>query len=241
MWAIPTLISIMRIAIVEDDREQGRILSRLFESFGTAAEVFQTGRQFLYRANRSAFDLATLDLRLPDMSGLEVLDRLRAQEQLFLRTMPVMVVSGHADLALMKKAFAQGAHDFITKPFRPDELMIRAEAAIQRHQPRLFHDGPIEAAGIRLNLATLQAFCDGQEISLSAKEFHLAWLLFHRRGQTVPRAQILKLVWGRADSPAGRTIDTHVGRIKRKLGLDKKADIRLRPVYGVGYRLDVFP
>lgn len=231
----------MRIAIVEDDLEQGRILSRLFESFGTGSEVFQTGRQFLYRANRATFDLATLDLRLPDMSGLEVLDRLRAQEQLFLRTMPIMVVSGHADLSLMKKAFARGAYDFITKPFRPDELMIRAEAAVQRHQPRLFQDGPIEIAGIRLNLATLQAFCDGQEVQLSAKEFQLAWLLFHRRGQTVVRAQIMKLVWGRSDVLGCRTIDTHVGRIKRKLGLDKRSEIRLRPVYGVGYRLDVFP
>ncbi|MBU3725428.1 MAG: response regulator transcription factor [Burkholderiaceae bacterium] len=231
----------MRIAIVEDDVEQGRILSRLFESSGTNAEVFQTGRQFLHRANRSAFDLAMLDLRLPDMSGLEVLERLRAQEQLLLRTMPVMVVSGHPDLGLMKKAFAQGAHDFIAKPFRPDELVIRAEAAIHRHQPRLFHDGPIEIAGIRLNLATLQAFCDGREAGLSAKEFHLAWLLFHRQGQTVSRAQIMKLVWGRADSLACRTIDTHIGRIKRKLGLDKKPELRLRPVYAIGYRLDVFP
>ncbi len=231
----------MRIAIVEDDLEQGRILSRLFESFGTASEVFQTGRQFLHHANRAGFDLATLDLRLPDMSGLEVLERLRAQEQLTLRTMPVMVVSGHADLGLMKKAFAQGAQDFITKPYRPDELLIRAEATVQRHQPRLFQDGPINIAGVCLNLATLQAFCDGQELQLSAKEFHLAWLLFHRRGETVARAQIMKLIWGRSDSSSCRTIDTHIGRIKRKLGLDKRSDIRLRPVYGMGYRLDVFP
>lgn len=230
----------MRIAIVEDDLEQGRILSRLFDSFGTDSEVFQTGRQFLHRASRAGFDLATLDLRLPDMSGLEVLERLRAQEQLLLRSMPVMVVSGHADLGLMKKAFAQGAQDFITKPFRHDELVIRAEAAVQRQQPRLFQDGPIEIADIRLNLATLQAFCDGQEVPLSAKEFHLTWLLFQRRGQAVARAQIMKLVWGRSDTLACRTIDTHIGRIKRKLGLDKRTDIRLRPVYGMGYRLDVF-
>ena len=231
----------MRIAIVEDNPEQGRILSRLFDSFGSSSEVFQTGRQFLRRAHHSGFDLATLDLQLPDMSGLEVLDRLRAQEQISLRSMPIMVVSGHNDLGLMKRAFAGGAADFITKPFRPDELLIRAEASIRRVQPRLFQDGPVSVAGIHLNLATLEARCDGIEVGLSTKEFHLAWLLFHRRGQTVPRAQIMKLVWGRGDDLGSRTIDTHVGRVRQKLGLDKRPGIRLRPVYGVGYRLDVFP
>jgi len=231
----------MQIAIIEDSPEQGRILGRLFESLGTAAEVFSTGRQFLRRLQHSSFDLATLDLQLPDMSGLEVLRQLRAEQQLFQRILPVVVVSGHHDLETMRDAFSHGAHDFVGKPFRADELVIRAEALIRRHQPTLFEDQPIRLAGIELNLATLQANCDGREVALSAREFRLAWLMFHRRGQTVPRSQIMKLIWGRSDWPGSRTVDTHIGRIRHKLGLDTRPGLRLRPIYGVGYRLDVFP
>ncbi|NBP26079.1 MAG: DNA-binding response regulator [Betaproteobacteria bacterium] len=231
----------MQVAIIEDSPEQGRHLSRLFESFGAAAEVFASGRQFLHRIRSTNFDLATLDLQLPDISGLEILRQLQAERQLFHSGPPVMIISGHHDLATMKTAFSSGADDFISKPFRPDELMIRAEAIARRHQPNLFQDQPITVQGIELNLATLQAFCGGQEITLSAREFRLAWLLFHRRGQTVPRSQIMKLIWGRSDWPSSRTVDTHIGRIRQKLGLESHPGLRLRPVYGVGYRLDVFP
>lgn len=231
----------MQVAIIEDSPEQGRHLSRLFESCGTTAEVFASGQKFLHRIRTTTFDLATLDLQLPDMNGLELLRQLQAERALFHRGPPVMIVSGHHDLAIMKTAFSNGAYDFISKPFRPDELMIRAEAIARRHQPNLFSDQPISVQGIDLNLATLQAFCDGQEVPLSAKEFRLAWLLFHRRGQTVTRSHIMKLIWGRSDWPNSRTLDTHIGRIRQKLCLESRPGLRLQPVYGVGYRLDVFP
>ena len=87
----------MQVAIIEDSPEQGRHLCRLFESFGTTTEVFASGRRFLHRIRTTSFDLATLDLQLPDMNGLEILQQLQAERELFHRGPPVMIVSGHHD------------------------------------------------------------------------------------------------------------------------------------------------
>lgn len=230
----------MRVAIVEDDVVQSDLLRRLCIAQGASPEVFRLGRQFLRHAATSGFDLAMIDIRLPDLSGIEVLAKLKARESVLSRPMPTMIVTGCADTAVMQSAFDHGAADFVVKPFHGDALMIRARAIARRDQPRLFNDAPIRVAGIQLNLATLQAFVDGREVLLTQKELHIAWLLFRKQGATISRSEIARLVWGRSESSASRTIDTHIGRIRQKLGLDLQPAIRLRPIYGVGYRLDVF-
>jgi DNA-binding response OmpR family regulator len=112
---------------------------------------------------------------------------------------------------------------------------------MQRWQPELFDEGPIQAGGLLLNRATLQAYVGERELPLTAKEFHLAWLLARQVGRTVARSQLLRLVWGRNHASESRSLDTHIGRLRRKLDLHQDHRVRLRPVYGVGYRMDVFP
>ncbi len=230
----------MRLAIVEDDPLISSQVLGYGAMIGVTGEVFRSGRQFLKHVSAAGFDLALLDLRLPDIHGLEVLDKLKAQEQLQTRPIPVMVVTGCNDVTAMENAFDRGAMDYVVKPAKPEELLIRAKAIRRRLQPQLFEETPITAGPFFLNLATLQVFRDDQEIVLSAREFRLAWLFFQRRGEVVSRAEILRCVWGRLDLMASRTLDTHVGRLRKKLQLDQTDLVRLRPIYGVGYRLDVF-
>lgn len=230
----------MRVAIVEDDSYQSALMARLFADHGASAEVFRDGRRFLRHACDTTFDVSIIDLRLPDITGLEVLDKLRGLEIATRRAMPAMIVTGHTESSVMQHAFDRGAVDFLIKPFRPDELLIRAGAVARRAQPRLFDDAPMDAGRLSINLATMQAFVYGKEVRLSARELRLTWLLLQKRGQNVSRAEMLRLVWGHTGVSASRTLDTHIGRIRKKLGLDLRDDIRLRAVYGVGYRLDVF-
>lgn len=230
----------MRVAIVEDDNYQSAMMARLFADQGASTEVFTTGRRFLRHACATAFDVSIIDIRLPDITGLEVLDKLRGIEALSRRAMPAMVVTGHAELSVMRHAFERGAVDFLMKPFRADELVIRASTIARRAQPRLFDDTPIQAGRLRINLATMQAFVDGHEVRLSARELRLVWLLMQKQGQNVSRAEILRLIWGSHGQQASRTLDTHIGRVRKKLDLVESSGIRLQAVYGVGYRLDVF-
>jgi DNA-binding response OmpR family regulator len=182
-----------------------------------------------------------LDLRLPDMTGIQVLSRLKLLAKAWPYRLPVMVVTGCCENAVMAAAFDEGACDYVSKPFQPDALLIRARSLIQRHQPTIFNEAPIQAGPIVLNLGTRQALLNGKEVLLSDKEFRLAWLLLQRQGEPVSRAQMQQVVWGRADRLGqSRSLDTHMGRIRTKLGLLRHPGIRLRAVYGVGYRLDVF-
>lgn len=230
----------MRIAIVEDDPVQRQRMEELFVNDGASTELFSSGGRFLSRSCRCDFDFAMIDMRLPDMSGLQVLAKLKSQERLLLRHIPTMIVTQAPNPTVMQEAFDHGADDFLLMPFRGEELLIRAKTMVRRAQPRLFDDQPISVGPIRLNLATLEATVHQQVVPLSQKEFRLAWLLFLKRGQTVDRAEILRLVWGRHDYQSSRTLDTHVGRLRQKLGLDDQTEIRLHSVYGVGYRVDVF-
>jgi DNA-binding response OmpR family regulator len=230
----------MRLAIVQDDPLTSSQVLGYGAMVGVSGEVFRSGRQFLKHVSASGFDLAFLDLRLPDIHGLEVLEKLRVQERLQTKPTPVMVVTGCADVTAMEDAFDRGAVDYVVKPAKPEELLVRARAISRRLQPQLFEDAPIRAGPFFLNLATLQIFHGDEEVILSAREFRLAWLLFQRRGEVISRAEILRCVWGRLDLMASRTLDTHIGRLRKKLRLDQANLVRLRPIYGVGYRLDVF-
>jgi DNA-binding response OmpR family regulator len=230
----------MRIAIVEHDPVERSRFGALFARDGASPALFSTGQQFLNSVSQSDFDFAMIDMRLPDMSGLQVLDQLQSQERLALRHLPTMIVSASPNATLMQAAFEHGADDFLQMPCRNDELLIRTKTIVRRAHPRLFDDAPILVGNIRLNLATLQAEVGQRAVPLSQKEFRLAWLLFMKRGQTINRAEILRLVWGRHDYQSSRTLDTHIGRLRQKLQLDHQAHIRLHSVYGVGYRLDVF-
>jgi two-component system, OmpR family, phosphate regulon response regulator PhoB len=230
----------MRVAIIEDDIHHSSALRQMFSGDGASAEVFSHGQRFLQYLARSEFDLALLDLRLPDISGLEVLRGLQARSSVMVRPLPVMVLTGSAEPGHMQKAFDGGAIDYVLKPCRFHELLIRAKAIARRANPQLFNEAPLTAGDICLNLGTLQAFVAQQEVHLTAKEFRLAWLLFRRQGQLVSRDEILRLVWGRAAGLSSRSLDTHIGRLRRKLDLDQRPFIRLRPVYGMGYRIDVF-
>ncbi len=230
----------MRVAIVEDDPLQRRLIEKTCEAHGLGTATFGLAQPFLRHTAIEPFDLALIDLHLPDMHGIELLTRLRTRSTTQLPAPPSIVITGANDIATMRRAFEAGAADFVAKPIHCEALMVRAKALVQQSQPRLFEDAPIRLGPLELNLATHQVFVYDKEIHLTRKEVAILWLLARQSSQVVTRCEIARLVWGTRLSPTSRTIDAHMARLRKKLDLDHPAQIRLRPAYGVGYRLDVF-
>lgn len=230
----------MRVAIVEDDPLQRNLMQRVCESHGMGTATFGLAQPFLRRTAIEPFDLAFIDLYLPDMHGLELLTRLRTREHQRLPSPPSIVVTGSGDVATMRRAFEAGAADFVTKPIQNEALMVRAKALIRHAQPRLFNDAPIELGPLTIDLTAQQIFVHDKETHLTDKETAILWLLARQVGRVVTRGEIARLVWGTRLSPDSRSIDAHMARLRKKLDLRHAPTIRLRPAYGVGYRLDVF-
>jgi len=236
-------------AVVEDDPHLADQLCDILAGSGWHCEAFGLGHAFLSRQRRRAFDLAILDMRLPDLSGLELLRQLAGlPRHPSVAPTASIVVTGLLDEANLEHAFALGAQDYLLKPFRSRELMARVQAVQSRRRPALVPSDSADtdpiapAALVRigpfvLDRQTRRLSRSGVPIDLTDKEFGVAELLFLRLGQTIPREDMRSAVWQTEVLPESRTIDTHVSRVRRKLGLDQGSDFRLTTVYGVGYRL----
>jgi len=209
-------LSAGRVAVVEDDRAIGLQLSDLLGEAGVLTEVFAQGQAFLARQTQAPFDAALLDMRLPDASGLAILEALKVQG----RGLPVIMLTGMTEERGLVAAFGLGAHDYVFKPFRPAELVARVQALLQRTR-----QAPTPP------LALLE------RPDLTDKERGCAQILLTHLGQTVSREQLRQGVWRRNQAVDSRTIDTHVSRVRTKLGLDPSNGFALTAVYGVGYRL----
>nr|UOZ96919.1 Transcriptional regulatory protein CreB [Cupriavidus sp.] len=236
-------------AVVEDDPQLAGQLCDILAGSGWQCEAFGLGSAFLSRQRRRAFDLAILDMRLPDLSGLELLRQLAGlPRHPSVAPTASIVVTGLLDETNLEHAFALGAQDYLLKPFRSRELLARVQAVQSRRRPGLASpdnadtDPVTPAAPVRfgpfvLNRQTRRLSRSGVPIALTDKEFGVVELLFLRLGQTIPREDMRSAVWQTATLGESRTIDTHISRVRRKLGLNKDADLRLTTVYGVGYRL----
>jgi DNA-binding response OmpR family regulator len=225
-------------AIVEDDPQLAGQLCDILTASGWQCASFGLGQAFLSQQRRRAFDIAVLDMRLPDLSGLDVLKQL-AELPTPATAAPTasIVVTGLLDETNLEHAFALGAQDYLLKPFRSRELLARIQAA-QRRRGGECPAAPSAFGPFSIDRQARRVFRSGQAIPLTDKEFGTAELLFLRLGHTVGRADLRNAVWQSEPAVASRTIDTHVSRVRCKLGLSESSGLRLSTVYGVGYRLD---
>jgi DNA-binding response OmpR family regulator len=224
----------MRIAIVEDDPALAEQMSRVLEEAGHAVECFRTGSAAVSSFRRDTVDLLVLDWNLPDMSGLDVLGWAREHVK---GVLPVLFVTSRADETDIVRALDHGADDYIVKPVKVAELQARVAALLRRSFPAQVAD--VQDYGrIRFDLKRQRAFVDGEEVTLTSKEFNLAILLFQNLDRSLSRGYLLEKIWGVTVHLATRTLDAHVSRIRAKLNLRPEAGYRLAPVYSYGYRLE---
>jgi phosphate regulon transcriptional regulator PhoB len=221
-----------RILLVEDEPDIAEVLQYNLEKEGFQVEIAHRGDAGFEAVRREAPDLVLLDLMLPGLDGLE-LTRLLKREPATARV-PIVMLTARGEEVDRIVGLELGADDYISKPFSPREVVLRVKAVLRRLQPGEPAEEVLELGGIQLDIAGHQLRVDGEEVPLTATEFRLLRLLMERGGRVQTRGQLLSDVWGYAEDIDSRTVDTHIRRLRRKLG--SEAD-RIETVIGVGYRL----
>ncbi|HEX6576356.1 MAG TPA: response regulator transcription factor [Gemmatimonadaceae bacterium] len=225
-----------RILIVEDNEDLARGLANNLEIEGFETEIAPDGLTGLARARNSEPDLVILDLMLPEMDGYRVLSTLRDEAN----TVPVLILTARTTEHDKVRGFREGCDDYVTKPFGLLELIGRVQALLRRSAktngaaaPR-FRFGDIEVVP-----GTHDVYLDGKPVALRPKEFELLMALVRRRGNVVGRLELLREVWGYGSDVVSRTVDTHVGELRRKLEKDPASPRHILTVRKTGYRLAV--
>jgi two-component system phosphate regulon response regulator PhoB len=220
------------ILLVDDESELLQALLFALRREGYEARTARNGRDALAIAMAEpAPDLVLLDLMLPDMPGTEVCKRLKAAPAT--AGIPIIMVTARNEEIDRVVGFEVGADDYVAKPFSNRELILRIRAVLRRNRPRE-DAGPAEAFGrLKVDAAGHRAWVDGQEVALTALEFKLLGTFMARRGRVQDRETLLDQVWGLGTAVTTRTVDTHVKRLRQKLG---PAGDYIETRRGVGYR-----
>lgn len=225
----------MRIALLEDDPAQIDLVTLWLNNSGHNTHVFTYGKELTRALTRESFDLFVLDWELPDISGADVLAWIRQNIRDHAPVIFTTARDREEDIASMLKA---GADDYIVKPLRKLELLARIEAVMRRTRATRPLDEIFELAEFRVNVESRTVHRHGQPVELTQKDFDLAVFLFRNLGRLLSRGHILENVWGRSPNLNTRTVDTHVSRLRSKLGLVPENGWRLVAIYQHGYRLE---
>jgi DNA-binding response OmpR family regulator len=226
-----------RILIVEDNEDLARGLANNLEIEGFETEIAADGATGLARTRESSPDLVILDLMLPGLDGYRVLSSLRDEGD----TVPVLVLTARTAEHDKVRGFREGCDDYVTKPFGLLELMGRVNALLRRAAKS---NGRDQAASFRFGdveiiPGTHDVIKEGKPVLLRPKEFELLMALVRRRGNVVGRLELLREVWGYGSDVVSRTVDTHVGELRRKLEQDPAQPRYILTVRKTGYRLNV--
>ncbi len=220
------------VLIVEDERDLVSLLEFNLKQAGFQTTSALNGEQALAAVKRSLPDLVLLDLMLPDMSGTEICRQLKGEART--RHVPVMMLTAKGEELDRVVGFEVGADDYVTKPFSIRELVLRVKAVLRRQQSRSA-ERPVESVGpIRVDVEAHRCTVDGQLVDLTPLEFKLLITLMNRLGRVQSREQLLEDVWEMSSDLETRTVDTHVKRLREKMGSGRDL---LETVRGVGYRL----
>lgn len=216
----------MKLLVIEDEPRIASFLVKGLRAQGYAVEQVGSGEAGLELVARSRPDLVLLDLRLPDMDGLDVLRRLRRQPE----RVPVLILTARSDVDDRVQGLDLGADDYVTKPFAFDELLARVRARLRT--PEDEEGAVLRAGGVELDLRTRRARAGGLHADLAAREFALLETFLRHPGQVLSRAQLLSQVWGFDFDPRTNVVDVYVGYLRKKLG-----ESTIETVRGMGYRL----
>ncbi|MFK8023150.1 MAG: response regulator transcription factor [Ilumatobacter sp.] len=218
-----------RILIIEDEPDIASFLDRGLAAAGHSTMVVGDGREGSAIARDDAFDLVLLDLGLPGLDGMSVLRQIRARGD----QLPVIILTARDELDTTLAGFEGGANDYVTKPFRFEEILARI--TVRLSETTRFPSGQrrVEVGGAVLDVDARTLSTGDTAAELSAREFALAETFFRHPGQVLSREQLLSRVWGYDFDPGSNVVDVYVGYLRRKLG---DLDI-LETVRGVGYRL----
>lgn len=226
----------MRIALLEDDPDQVGIFTLWLQHAEHSVKSFGAAADFLRAVRRDSFDLYMLDWMLPDLSGIDVLRKLRDEMHDFT---PVLIATAKDRERNVVEALEAGADDYLVKPLRQREMMARVSALARRASGGRPQQEALDAEPYKLDTEKKHVALDGADITLTSREFDLAVFFFRNAGRAVSRSHILEAIWGIENAEVStRTVDTHISRLRKKMHLNETNGWKLSAIYQHGYRLE---
>lgn len=224
----------MRIAILEDDLALAGLVEKALTEAGHHCELFVEGQGLSRALHRNTYDLLILDWNVPGLTGHEILQWMKANMD---APPPSIMLTSRSSEEDIVAGLSAGADDYVIKPVTPAVLKARVEALARRAYPP---PAPgLETYGpYRFDARAETAELSGQPVSLTAKEFALALLLFRNLHRALSRAYIFESLWGRNPDLPTRTLDAHISNVRTKLNLRPDNGFKLVPIYAYGYRLE---
>jgi two-component system phosphate regulon response regulator PhoB len=223
-----------RILVVEDEAALSLLLSYNLEAEGFVVDRVERGDEAEVRLIEWNPDLVILDWMLPGVSGLEICRRMRAREAT--RSLPVIMLTARGEESERVRGLSIGADDYVVKPFSVPELMARVRALLRRSRPDRVA-GVLSAGDLELDRQNWRVHRGGRDVHLGPTEFRLLEHLMEKPGRVFSRAQLLDSVWGLSAEIDERTVDVHVGRLRKALSTGVEKD-PIRTVRGAGYSFD---
>lgn len=220
-----------KILVIEDDRAIRKALKQLFEPEGYAVEIAADGAAGLAAFRASPPKLMILDLRLPQVSGLDICREVRKESPL----VPIIVLSAASEEVDRVLLLELGADDYVTKPFSPKELLARVRAVLRRSE----RGAPTEQYNfddISVDFAKMELSRGGRNVQLTPQEFKVLKYFAENRERVISREELLNEVWGYNCYPSTRTVDAHILNLRQKLEKDPANPIHFMTVHGAGYK-----
>jgi len=221
----------MKILLVEDDMNLGFVVQDNLKMNGYKVHLSKNGKSGLTAFHGNQFDLCILDIMLPEQDGFSLAKDIRKVDQ----NIPIIFLTAKSMSEDKIKGFLSGADDYITKPFSPREVVLRVRSVLKRSVADFQKEitAKIEAKGVIIDIDRRQVNYKGKSIDLTATEFDLLSILAKAPGRVFTRNLLMDMVWGQDYYGVDRTVDTHMSRLRRKLGDGGK---NLQTVHGIGYR-----
>jgi two-component system OmpR family response regulator len=216
----------MRILLVEDDPDLSRQLKQALADAGYAVDHAPDGEEALYLGEEEPYDVVVLDLGLPKIDGVSVLERWRRAG----KTTPVLILTARGQWSDKVSGFDAGADDYLTKPFHTEELLARLRALLRRAAG---HASPaLTCGGLRLDPRAARASVNGEPLRLTSLEYRLLHYLMMHQGRVISRTELVEHLYDQDFDRDSNTIEVFVGRLRKKIGAE-----RIETVRGLGYRL----
>lgn len=224
------------VLVVEDEEDVIDLVRYNLRRAGINVLVATSGDEGLAMARESQPDAIVLDIMLPRMSGLKVCKTLKSDPKT--SAIPILMLTAKSEPRERVKGLEHGADDYVGKPFSPRELVLRVQGLVRRSRQASSGANVVELGGISLDKSTLTAKADDERLELTTTEFKLLLALIDNRGRTLTRETLLEVVWGYSRGADTRTVDTHMRRLREKLGARSN---RLETIRGEGYRFNPSP
>ncbi|MAS04219.1 MAG: phosphate regulon transcriptional regulatory protein PhoB [Ahrensia sp.] len=223
-----------RVMVVEDEEALSVLLKYNLESEGYRVDAELRGDEAEIALRESVPDLLILDWMLPGLSGIELCRRLRARPET--QRLPIIMLTARGEESERIRGLSTGADDYVVKPFSTPELMARVKAMLRRARPEIVAS-VLKVGELELDRETHRVYRNGREIKLGPTEFRLLEFFLQAPGRVFSRAQLLDGVWGEDIYVDDRTVDVHIGRLRKSINIGKMRD-PIRTVRGAGYSLE---